>query len=165
MGRQVYDVDLSKVYTDQKKFHLGDFFVEQDAKFVFVKYNQGDGSVAGTAGLLCYQIGSATTGFERFEVTCDYDSATIVALLQASIGVLQATLADGEYGWAQFEGFGVKDITTDGNVTAGLRLMAGSANGTIIPHDATASLDIGVALEVDAAAVLAAGKYKLNIPI
>jgi hypothetical protein len=169
MGRQVFDVDLSKVYTDQKKFHLGDWYQQQDAKFVFVKYNDGDGNVAGTAGLLCYQIGSATTGFERFEVTCDFNSATIVTLLQASIGILQATLADGQYGWAQYEGFGQKDITTDGNVTAGARLMAGGADGTVINHDAGAKLDIGVALEADpvsgATTTLAAGKYKLNIPI
>jgi hypothetical protein len=172
MAREILEADVSKVYTDQNlknQFWLGAVYETRYAKFVFVKYDDGDGNVAGTAGLLCYQIGSASTDYAPFVVTCDYNSATVVALLQSSVGILQATLADGEYGWAQFEGFGQKDITTDGSVTVGSRLMAGSADGTVVNHDAGAKLDIGVALETDPASgattTLAAGKYRLNIPI
>lgn len=162
MAFEVINADLTKVYTVKPDdFPLGAIHKTQTGKFVFVKYSDGDGNVAGTAGLLCYQVGTDSD----FVVTCDYDSATIKALLQASVGILQNTVTDGQYTWAQFEGAGEKDITTDGNVAAGNRLMAGGANGTVIPHDAGAKADIGVAKTDDSGTTLAAGNYWLKIPI
>lgn len=167
MAFEAINVDLSKVYTVKPDdFPLGKIHKNQTGKYVFVKYSAGDGTVTGTAGMLCYQIGSASANYAMFVVTCDYDSATIKALLQYPVGILCNTVTDGQYTWAKFEGEnGDNDITTDSNVTAGSLLMAGSANGTVINHDAGAKTVIGIAKEDDSSTTLAAAKYSLKIPI
>lgn len=163
MPLYIDNADLDRIYTEPK-FDLGAETVIDGRTYKFVKYNDGDGNVAGTAGGLVYLVGTATTSVEAWETTMDYDSATVVSILQAVAGVLQAALTNGTYGFVQTKGYGRKDVTTDGNVTAGVRLMAGAANGTVVLHDAGAKADIGVALEADSSTTLAAGKYVLQIP-
>lgn len=89
-------VILTRADTEQK-FPLGIVFTAHDGKkYKYLQYASGAGAVAGTAGNVAYYngvLGDAT------KATCDLsDSCSIGA------GVLQATLADGEYGWFQIKG-------------------------------------------------------------
>jgi len=159
------NADLTKIYSTPE-FNLGDKTRLGDAEFIYIKYNDGDGAVTGVAGGLVYAVGTATTGQVGYEATMDVNSATIVAIPQAPLGVLQAALTDHAYGWAQFKGLGVQDITTDGSVAVGERLMPhATTDGGFDTHSAGAVADVGVALAADASTTLAAGSYMLQIPL
>lgn len=163
----VDNADVTRIYpSTQDLFKPGDKTRLGDAEFIFIKYNDGDGTVTGVAGGLVYAVGTATTGQTAYEATMDVSSSTIVAIPQAPLGVLQAALTDGAYGWAQFKGLGLQDITTDGGVAVGERLMPhASTDGGFDTHSAGAVADVGVALEADSSTTLAAGKYILQIPL
>lgn len=159
------NADITKIYSTPE-FTLGSKTRLGDAEFIFIKYNDGDGAVTGVAGGLVYTVGTATTGQVPYEATMDVDSATIVACPQAPLGVLQAALTDHSYGWAQIKGLGLQDITTDGGVAAGERLMPhASTNGGFDTHSAGAVADVGVALAADSSTTLAAGSYRLELDV
>lgn len=125
---------------------IGDIFVAHNGKrYKFVKYNNGQ-AVAAVAGNFCYyHAASGTSAGENTEVTMDLsDSAGVGA------GVLQAVIADGEYGWIQT--WGVATLTT--------ALTAGADGNALTPVGATdGTLDVSAlvtdhicAIAIDASA-------------
>lgn len=70
--------------------------------YKWVRYNDGAGTVAAVAGNVVYYYGvsadAVTGGYENNVVTMDLTDGYLGA------GVLQAVIADGEYGWIQIRG-------------------------------------------------------------
>lgn len=162
MGWFYRDVDLSKAYeSGNREFNLGDRAIIDDDAFIFVKFNEGDGSDAGTAGNLLIGLDSA---YEKYEGTCDPNSGTIKAILQFPLGFLQATLTDEEKGWAQYKGYNRIAVVSDGSVAQGERIMPHATTSGCIDTRATTLADIGVALEDDNGS-LAIGEVYIDIPI
>ncbi len=154
------NVDLDKIY-DDPEFNLGDFVWIGSRKFVFVKYNQGNGSVTAVAGYLTYKPDSSD---QDWEVTCDYDATTPKALIQSPGGFVQAALTNAKFGWSQVKGRNRKAMLTGGSVTQGSLLMAGAANGQVVNHDASAATVVGIALEDDTSTAQAIGYADITIP-
>ena len=108
---------------------LGDLFFGTGGKvYKFVQFDTGAGAVAAVVGNFCYYyaVSGASAG-QTTVVTMDLtDTAGVGA------GVLQAVLADGEYGWIQIGG--PATLTTaltagaDGNA---LTPVGAGADGTL----------------------------------
>ncbi len=89
---------------------LGDTFTDSSGKtYKFVQYDTGAGSVAAVAGNVAYYYApSGASAGANTVVTSDLsDSAGLGA------GVLQAVIADGEYGWLQVYGYIPTGIQTN----------------------------------------------------
>lgn len=147
--------DLSATYTaaqltgseSGKAPGIGDIYVSHDNKrYRFVRYRAGAGTVAAVAGNVAYIYapGGTSTGVSN-EVTSDLsDSGELGA------GVLQAVIADGDYGWIQVTG--VATLTTA--LTAGgdgdPLTPSGSTDGTL--DVVAAATDAVCAFAIDASA-------------
>lgn len=159
---KVVNAELDTIYDDGNDFALGSEYEDESGRvYVFVKYNDGDGNVAGAAGLLVVGLDSA---FPEFEVTADLNSATVPALVNLPRGFLQAALTLGKFGWAQKKGRNRKAITTDGSVDQGEALVPTTGDGTVAGTASAAINDVGIALETDSGTTLAAGYAFINIP-
>jgi hypothetical protein len=159
----VLGFELEQVVTDTRLYPLG--ARAQDANgnmFILVQYSQGDGAEAGTQGHLVCLL---DTAFGPFEVTADMDSAVIPALRNRPMGQLQATLADGERGWAQYKGYNRQAMVSDGSVAQGERLMLHATTAGGCDTAAGGAAEIGTALENDGAAALSAGQVYIDIPL
>jgi len=119
---------------------------ESGKKYKYVLYNDGAGDVAAVAGNVCYYYApSGASAGATTTVTSDLsDSAG------AGAGVLQAALANGEYGWVQITG--PATLTT--------ALTAGADGNALTPVGATdGTLDVSAlvtdhvcAIAIDASA-------------
>lgn len=113
----------------KRKFTLGVIFEQNldgtaTKKFRYIQYEAGAAAVPGVAGEVCYYNGAGAT--QTNIVTSDLsDSAFLGA------GVLQASLADGEFGWIQIRGPATLTIAliagSDGNALT----PVGAADGTL----------------------------------
>lgn len=121
-GMKVDRVDTSA------QFRLGAVGqVASGKKYKYVQYETGAGAVAAVVGNVCYYYaaGGVSAGSSTVVTSDLSDSAGLGA------GVLQAVLADGEYGWIQISG--VATLTTaltagaDGNALT----PVGSTDGTL----------------------------------
>lgn len=144
--------NLTKTYTagelqtDGSAPGVGDIFVSHNGKrYKFVKYNNGQAVTAVAGNFVYYHAASGTSAGENTEVTMDLsDSAGVGA------GVIQAVIADGEYGWIQT--WGVATLTT--------ALTAGADGNALTPVGATdGTLDVSAlvtdhicAIAIDASA-------------
>lgn len=160
----VVGADLSKAYTsvqDLQKFRPGQkYYDEMGNEFIFIKYDQGSGSVAGTAGLfVCLQ----DSGLEPYQATADLDDAD--ALVNMPAGQLQATLADGEFGFAQCRGLNRVAAVTDGSVTQGGPCVLTTGDGTIQLWATGQRVPLGVARAVDSGTALAIGSLYIDCPV
>lgn len=163
MGRLLANADITKATAD-KWFNTGAEFEDVNGCiYRYIKYNAGDGTVTGAAGLAIWGLDSA---YDPFEGTPDGDSSTIPVLLNRPLGFLMSVPADGEYCWAQKYGISQKDITTGGGVAQGEILIGTTGDGVVdgVAANATTSKAMGEALEADSGTTLAAGNAFINCP-
>lgn len=155
--------EIDEAYTDTKRFRPGTKALDENGnKYIFIKYNKGDGSEAGTSGR---HVCGLDTGHDRFEATADSNSSTIPALINLPFGQLQPTLADEEYGFSHYYGYSRKATITNGSVAQGNRLiLVSTAAGAVGPLTGNAA-QVGTALETDSGTALAAGEVFLDIPL
>ena len=110
--KKVFATQLTANDTSDKE-GIGVIRFEGNKVYKYVQYEAATAAVAGVAGEACYYYapgGVGTTGYTNSVVTSDLsDSAEVGA------GILQAALADGEYGWIQIKG----EATLTINLTAG----------------------------------------------
>jgi len=133
------------------QFALGTVFQSSDSKqYKYVLFNNGAGNVASVVGNFCYNyavsgVSAGTTTTVTMDVT---DSGGI------GMGVFQAILADGEYGWIQIGG----EATLTTSLTAGTdgdALTAiGTTDGTIDVSGAVTDYICATAVDASADIVL-----------
>jgi len=163
MGLNVVGAEISRAYSsdEKNKFRPGHIYYDESGRpHVFIQYDEGSGSVAGTAGLfVCQQ----DNGLSRWDVTADLDDAD--AIVDLPVGQLRATLADGEYGFAQCGGLNTIAITTDGSIAQGSIGILTTGDGTIQAWASGQRIPCGVALVVDVSTALAIGGFMINCPV
>ena len=150
----------TKAYkSTSKEFRVGQRgFDERGDGYVFVEYDEGSGSVGGTAGLMCAR---QDISFGNWVVTCDLDDADV--LINAPGGELAATLADGEKGWSKIHGLNDFAKLTSGSVTSGAKLKLGTGDGDIAIYNSGVAEPVGTARAADAGTALAAGSMFIDI--
>lgn len=113
------------------QFRLGTPHTAPDGKkYKYVQYDSGAGAVAAVAGNVCYYY--LASGYNAHKVTSDLSDSVNVGA-----GVLQAALADGEYGWIQ----------TRGPATLTTALTAGADGNALTPVGSTdGTLDVSAAV-------------------
>ncbi len=160
----VVGADLSKVYTiaqDLRKFRHGQkYFDEAGREFIFIKYYEGSGSVAGTAGLF---VALADSNKETYEATADLNDTYV--LNNMPVGQLQATLADEESGFAQCRGKNRLAVTTDGSVAKNSVCCLTTGDGTIQAWATGQRQSLGIAREDDSSTALAIGNLYIDCPV
>jgi hypothetical protein len=129
------------------QFKLGSIGQTSDGNlYKYVQYDTGAGPVAAVAGNVCYYYApGGTSAGSTTVVTSDLsDSAGLGA------GVLQAVLADGEYGWIQIRGRATITPALTAGVDGNALTAVGASDGTL---DVSALVsDVIVAYAVDASA-------------
>lgn len=121
------DADVNRTYDlANVDFPLGAKVKDQSGRYyVFCKYNEGDGAVQGTEGMIVVGL---VDDYQEYEVTADVNSATITALRQDVKGIIvPETVDDGEGFFVQFAGRNIKDMIVDGTITEGMFLRASGA--------------------------------------
>lgn len=141
--KQIYETGIADTSSSDKE-GVGTLRYEGNKVYKWVKYNQGAGSIAAVAGNVVYYYGvsgdAVTGGYEDSVVTMDRTDGYLGA------GVLQAIIADGEFGWIQIKG----PATLTTALTAG-------ADGNALTHvgaGADGTLDVS-ALVTDAVVAFA----------
>jgi len=110
------------------QFALGTVAQMNDGKqYKYVLFNNGAGSVASVAGNFCYNyaVSGASAG-DTTTVTMDItDSGGI------GMGVFQAVLADGEYGWIQITGEATLTTALTAGADGNALTAVGATDGTL----------------------------------
>lgn len=99
--KKVFATPLDTVDTTDKE-GVGTIRFEGNKVYKYIQYEAGAGAVAGVAGNVTYYYaaGGASAGAHASNiVTSDLSDSN-----EVGAGVLQAALADGEYGWIQIKG-------------------------------------------------------------
>ena len=148
-----FGAKLTETYTDSTLltsgtgWAVGDVYTDSTGKkYKFVKYNSGAGAVAAVAGNIAYYYApGGTSAGATTEVTSDLsDSAGLGA------GVLQAVIANGEYGWIQIRGAATITPALTAGADGNALTAVGATDGTL---DVSALVtDAVVAYAVDASA-------------
>lgn len=129
------------------KFKLGAIGQDFEGKmYKYVQYETAAGAVAAVVGNVAYYYAaSGTSAGSSTVVTSDLsDSAGLGA------GVLQAALADGEYGWVQIKGRATITPALTAGADGNALTAVGATDGTL---DVSAAVtDAVVAYAVDASA-------------
>jgi hypothetical protein len=160
----VVGADVTKAYTAAQlgniAFRPGQiYFDESGNPHVFIKYDQGSGAVAGTAGLFVCQQDNT---YSAWDVTADLDDAD--ALVDLPVGQLRATLANDEYGFAQCKGLNRVAITTDGSIARNSIGVLTTGDGTIQAWATGQRIPCGTARADDSSTTLAIGAFFINCP-
>jgi len=161
-GPIVIGAEISRAYSndESRKFRVGQiYFDEMGNPHVFIKYDQGSGTVAGTLGLFVCQQDST---YSPYDVTADFDDAD--ALIDLPVGQLRATLANDEYGFAQCGGLNRIVITTDGSIARNSIGVLSTGDGTIIDWASGLRIPCGVARAADSGNDLAIGAFMIDCP-
>lgn len=131
-----------------KGFGLGDVFTAQDGRvYKFVKYSKAAGNVAAVAGNFCYY--AAETGAETWTVTSDLSESSSVGA-----GVLQAVIADGDYGWIQVQGPATLTTALTAGADGNALTPVGSTDGTLDVSAAVTDHIAAIAVDISAKKVL-----------
>jgi len=131
--KQSFIQGLTERSTTQKDT-LGDLRWEGNKCYKYIIYEAGTAAVAGVANEVCYYF--EDSGHTDNKVTSDVSDCTG----EIGAGVLQAALADGEYGWIQIKG----------NATLALALTAGADGDSLTGTGAgDGTLDLATAVETD----------------
>jgi len=108
---------------------LGAYHRAEDGKaYKYVKYEDGVAAIAGVAGEVCYYF--ADTGVIGNIVTSDLSSSGSAGT-EVGAGVLQASLADGEYGWIQTRGPATLTIALTAGADGNALTPTGAGDGTL----------------------------------
>lgn len=146
------DADKIRTSSEGPEFALGTIgrVDGSGALYKYVKYNGGAGSVAAAAGNFVYNYApSGASAGAYTEVTSDLtDSGGI------GMGVLQAVIANGGYGWIQITGYAVLAQTIEDSPVDGgpLTAIGAAADGAIstVAAGAAGSYCCGVAIDASA---------------
>lgn len=107
------------------EFALGTIFQDNDGKvYKYVQYSAEAAGVAGVAGEVAYYV--AATGYANNDVTSDLSASN-----EVGAGVLQASLADNEYGWVQIKGLATLTIAFTAGADGDPMTPTGAADGTL----------------------------------
>lgn len=94
--------------------------------YKWVSYNQGGDVVAAVADeVVVYHGDNAVAIDAAADVTMDITDGLITA------GVLQAVIADGEFGWIQIKGVAILNSVLSGGVDGDQLTSVGAADGTL----------------------------------
>jgi len=158
---EIRDVDLDKVYTDQREFFLGQEVEIHGRVYVFVRVQvMAQSEVTPSDALWAVHLDSA---YDHWDVTCDSNHAD--ALCDLPAGQLQAAPSDGEMCFAQKRGFNRKAVTTDGTAAQDEKVAVSSTTpGVLWDQSATDTLAVGTPTEADTDTELAAGKIYYFLP-
>ena len=138
IGTLLTAADTTAAYT------LGTVVEEAGGKsYKYIQYDAATAAVAGVAGEVAYYV--AGTGYAANNVTSDVSDSDAVGA-----GVLQAALADNEYGWIQIEGIATLTIALTAGADGDPLTASGAGDGTL---DVSAAVtDAVVAIAADASA-------------
>ena len=141
---QIRAADIEKVYTDQRKFYLGEEVEFENGVYRFLKYRDLSGS-GSSDSLWAVQLDSA---YGHFEVSCDTDHAD--AINDLPMGHLQAEPDDGEYCFGQKKGWNRKVVTTDGSVEEDANVsVSATVRGVLRDQEGSNTLNVGTPSEDD----------------
>ena len=94
--------------------------------YKWVSYNAGTGTVAAVAGnTVVYHGDNAVVADSAADVTMDFTDGVICA------GVLQAIIADGEFGWIQIKGVAVLTTALTAGADGDQLTTVGAGDGTL----------------------------------
>jgi len=156
---QIRAYDIEKVYTDTRKFYLGEEVEFETGVYIFLLYNDLSGEGSSDA-LWAVQLDSA---YGHFEVSCDSDHAD--ACCDLPMGQPQSTPGDGEYFFAQKKGWNRKAVTTGGDAEQDANVsVTDLARGVLVDQEGTNTRNVGTPAEDDTGTELAAGTVCYLLP-
>ena len=156
---QIRAYDIEKVYTDQRKFYLGEEVEFENGVYIFLLYNDLSGSGCSDA-LWAVQLDSA---YQHYEVSCDSDDAD--ACCDLPMGQPQSEPDDGEYFFAQKKGWNRKAVTTDGTAEQDANVsVTDGARGILVDQENTNTLNVGTPAEDDTDTELGVGTVYYFLP-
>lgn len=116
--------DLDRVDTTAKHA-LGSIHQAQNGKmYKYITYAAATAAVSGVAGEVCYYL--AATGYAANDVTSDLSDSD-----EVGAGVLQAALADNEFGWIQIKGSATLTIALTAGADGNALTPTGAGDGTL----------------------------------
>lgn len=133
--------------TDQEG--IGVIRFEGSRVFKYVSYNEGTGAVAAVAGnMTVYHGDDAVVLDSAADVTSDYTDGLVGA------GVLQAVIANGEFGWIQIKGVAILTTALTAGADGDALTANGAGDGTLTVDEAAlgAIADHRCAVALDASA-------------
>lgn len=141
--------------TFTRQFKTGDGG-QASASYVFALNAGADSTAAGDVAS-CFSAAAFTYGsFSTTTATiADYTDGTTVRALVA--GIAGAVIANGEYGWLWYDGYGTHAITTDSNVAIYNGLVCANGAKVATPNTTAASAhhaQFGISLAADASTTL-----------
>jgi hypothetical protein len=147
----ILGINPTDVFTsldDANGIALGTIGQDQDSKqYKLVKYEAATAAVAGVAGEVAYYATVAVGDATGTIVTSDLSDSD-----EVGAGVLQAALADGEYGWVQVSGLATLSIALTAGADGDALTPTGAGDGTLDVNVATAANTDICARAVDASA-------------
>lgn len=131
---------------DANGVSLGTIARDQSGKlYKFIQYEAATAAVAGVAGEVAYYATVAVGDATATIVTSDLSDSD-----EVGAGVLQAALADGEYGWVQVSGLATLTIALTAGADGDPLTATGATDGTL---DVSAAVtDVKCATAIDASA-------------
>lgn len=109
------------------QFALGTIGQTHDGKlYKYITYAEATAAVAGVAGEACYYL--AGTGYANNDVTSDLSDADTTPV---GAGILQASLADNEFGWIQIKGRAILTIAFTAGADGNAMTPTGATDGTL----------------------------------
>lgn len=117
--------------------------------YKWISYNSGSGTVAAVANsAVVYHGDNAVVIDSAADVTMDITDGVITA------GVLQAIIANGEYGWIQIKGVAILNAALTGGADGNALTSLGAADGTLDVSALVTDFVSAVALDASAKIVL-----------
>lgn len=148
----ILGMDLDERFTSLSDagFSLGDIGRTSDGKlFKFIQYEAATAAVSGVAGEVAYYATVAVGDATATIVTSDLTDSDAVGA-----GVLQAALADGEFGWIQVGGLATLSIALTAGVDGDALTPTGAGDGTLDVNVVTAANTDICARAIDASAFI-----------
>lgn len=117
--------------------------------YKYIKYEAGAAAVSGVAGEVAYYAKIAVGDATATIVTSDLSDSD-----EVGAGVLQASLADGEFGWVQVKGLATLSIALTAGVDGDALTPTGAGDGTLDVNVVTAANADICARAMDASAFI-----------
>ena len=144
--KKVFQTLLADTSTKDKE-GVGVLRFEGNKIYKWIKYNNGQNDIASVAGDVAYFYGvgtnASTGGYENSEVTMDQADAYLGA------GIIQAVIADGEYGWIQIKGPATINTALSAGGDGESLTHIGSSDGTLDLSNAETDAVVAFATDAD----------------
>ncbi|PCJ26715.1 MAG: hypothetical protein COA94_04780 [Rickettsiales bacterium] len=121
--KRVFLTPFDTVDTSDKE-GVGTIRFEGSKIYKYIQYSEEAAAVASVVGEVAYYV--AASGYANNDVTSDLSASDAVGA-----GVLQAILADNEYGWIQIKGYAVLTIALTAGADGDPLTPTGSADGAL----------------------------------